>query len=127
MRIAEITLGLMRMTVPSSKVTSDHFSVDSATPTSLPSINGLVGVGNGILVLRSAIRIVLSYVSYSKTSLRLRADYPLRVELACFLVFAQRAVTAFLALSLRCSGVMFCLLYTSDAADEEDSVDLGGR
>ena len=22
---------------------------------------------------------------------------------------------------------MFCLLYTSDAADEEDSVDLGGR
>ena len=24
-------------------------------------------------------------------------------------------------------GVMGCLLYTSDAADEEDSVDLGGR
>ena len=22
---------------------------------------------------------------------------------------------------------MYCLLYTSDAADEEDSVDLGGR
>ena len=24
-------------------------------------------------------------------------------------------------------GAFFCLLYTSDAADEEDSVDLGGR
>src|SRR5674536_405538 len=24
-------------------------------------------------------------------------------------------------------GIMACLLYTSDAADEEDSVDLGGR
>ena len=24
-------------------------------------------------------------------------------------------------------GFFFCLLYTSDAADEEDSVDLGGR
>ena len=26
-----------------------------------------------------------------------------------------------------CVWCMFCLLYTSDAADEEDSVDLGGR
>eukprot|EP00658_Telonema_sp_P-2_P064509 TRINITY_DN53545_c0_g1_i1.p1 TRINITY_DN53545_c0_g1~~TRINITY_DN53545_c0_g1_i1.p1 ORF type:complete len:141 (-),score=22.68 TRINITY_DN53545_c0_g1_i1:18-440(-) len=26
-----------------------------------------------------------------------------------------------------CSGLPGCLLYTSDAADEEDSVDLGGR
>src|SRR5665648_1274797 len=25
------------------------------------------------------------------------------------------------------AGVVICLLYTSDAADEEDSVDLGGR
>src|SRR5664279_1181982 len=27
----------------------------------------------------------------------------------------------------RCSNASPCLLYTSDAADEEDSVDLGGR
>ena len=27
----------------------------------------------------------------------------------------------------RLAQIMFCLLYTSDAADEEDSVDLGGR
>ena len=26
-----------------------------------------------------------------------------------------------------CDKVLTCLLYTSDAADEEDSVDLGGR
>src|SRR5664279_6650545 len=30
-------------------------------------------------------------------------------------------------LLLEVSQVHFCLLYTSDAADEEDSVDLGGR
>ena len=28
---------------------------------------------------------------------------------------------------LRTHWVLICLLYTSDAADEEDSVDLGGR
>src|SRR5674536_370146 len=27
----------------------------------------------------------------------------------------------------KCSAYIYCLLYTSDAADEEDSVDLGGR
>src|SRR5664279_6622086 len=30
-------------------------------------------------------------------------------------------------LSALTAGVITCLLYTSDAADEEDSVDLGGR
>ena len=33
---------------------------------------------------------------------------------------------AFVAISLIVSSIMICLLYTSDAADEEDSVDLGG-
>ena len=34
------------------------------------------------------------------------------------------------ALAFRCEGgvlLIFCLLYTSDAADERSSVDLGGR
>ena len=28
---------------------------------------------------------------------------------------------------LNLDSIIYCLLYTSDAADEEDSVDLGGR
>src|SRR5664279_2138440 len=46
----------------------------------------------------------------------------------------KRAGSAFAPLSTRrsqqapCAGLPYtCLLYTSDAADEEDSVDLGGR
>ena len=31
------------------------------------------------------------------------------------------------AIAKKLSGPNICLLYTSDAADEEDSVDLGGR
>src|ERR1035438_5277518 len=79
------------MIVPSSNVTCDHLSVASVTPTSLPSTIGLVGVGNGIFIPRSAIRIAPFF----------------QAQLACSLAFAQRARTAFLALSLRCSGVIF--------------------
>ena len=43
-----------------------------------------------------------------------------------FNVFAGGAVSRMAIFAL---GIMpyICLLYTSDAADEEDSVDLGGR
>ena len=36
---------------------------------------------------------------------------------------ARRSIRS---LSVLCALLFFCLLYTSDAADEEDSVDLGG-
>src|SRR5664279_4364182 len=39
-------------------------------------------------------------------------------------VFCKSAKAAFFCILTQ---VYFCLLYTSDAADEEDSVDLGGR
>ena len=35
--------------------------------------------------------------------------------------------TGILSCNPKCIRSWFCLLYTSDAADEEDSVDLGGR
>ena len=36
-------------------------------------------------------------------------------------------VVAYAMIGTSISGVTFCLLYTSDAADERSSVDLGGR
>src|SRR5664280_3294849 len=40
---------------------------------------------------------------------------------------ARASSTAAAAIALTQGRAMTCLLYTSDAADEEDSVDLGGR
>src|SRR5664280_93442 len=47
-------------------------------------------------------------------------------------LYSTTSLQSFIISSLVASGFIFvwsiiCLLYTSDAADEEDSVDLGGR
>ena len=50
--------------------------------------------------------------------------------LAWWLMFGSRFADkeiGVLDMGIYFSALYFCLLYTSDAADEEDSVDLGGR
>src|SRR5664280_2427251 len=43
-----------------------------------------------------------------------------------FFIFTTLCANALLGLFIWITGIRTCLLYTSDAADEEDSVDLGG-
>ena len=50
----------------------------------------------------------------------------LETVLWIFLGVIVGSITGIVTISLITSGKI-CLLYTSDAADEEDSVDLGGR
>eukprot|EP00656_Telonema_subtile_P048700 TRINITY_DN5871_c0_g1_i4.p1 TRINITY_DN5871_c0_g1~~TRINITY_DN5871_c0_g1_i4.p1 ORF type:complete len:102 (+),score=5.24 TRINITY_DN5871_c0_g1_i4:41-307(+) len=54
---------------------------------------------------------------------RYLALYPLEPGLSSILLQGQRLPGKLLPYS----ALIPCLLYTSDAADEEDSVDLGGR
>src|SRR5665648_754658 len=65
---------------------------------------------------------------------RIEGSYEGQIELSGMLMVGEtgrvtcpdlRAETVIVAGSVR--GNITCLLYTSDAADEEDSVDLGGR
>jgi len=102
-RIAEITVGLRRKTVPSSNVTSVHLSVDSATPTSVPSFGGLVGVGYGIMRFFPGTNTSLRHHAVSDPG---RPWVYLSAGCSFALTLAHLVKTAFLALSLRSSTVM---------------------
>ena len=59
-----------------------------------------------------------NYKSYSKKILKICDNKPISLE-----VFADE----YNEMKIQAMKINTCLLYTSDAADEEDSVDLGGR
>src|SRR5664280_333102 len=62
--------------------------------------------------LGAAARFIIMYVIYVVSGIGL---------------FRRRGWARKLGLFLLAANTFYCLLYTSDAADEEDSVDLGGR
>ena len=49
------------------------------------------------------------------------------VVVSLFLGSIRTAIVPLVAMPVSLVGAMICLLYTSDAADERSSVDLGGR
>src|SRR5674536_364413 len=79
-----------------------------------------------VLPERTARQIFSYFMLFSMTSSRTRSLMPYLIVLvsfwrpsSCSSVYITRERTS--------SPYTTCLLYTSDAADEEDSVDLGGR
>ena len=55
------------------------------------------------------------------------ASFFIVCKLRAVVSISERQTVSFLRSGIFCNTLYTCLLYTSDAADEEDSVDLGGR
>src|SRR5664280_820325 len=70
----------------------------------------------------TVILILVRWLYYSTTK---RKDYLFTYILISTLIFLLCYLLA--SVKLQIGFALGCLLYTSDAADEEDSVDLGGR
>src|SRR5665648_36704 len=82
----------------------------------------------GILILRN----VSSTYNMRRMGTRGWSHYPTRSYKPAYLIpdrlqVFHQVVYIFLTVAHRITPDISCLLYTSDAADEEDSVDLGGR
>ena len=57
-----------------------------------------------------------------------KRQYYAKASIACFMsVYEGFGIPILEALYYQCKVICSCLLYTSDAADERSSVDLGGR
>src|SRR5664280_503694 len=82
----------------------------------------LVSIGTGINLWSLA-----TYTIFMLSFEKIAADGTTSVSFTSFMIILQDAPNpGFILESQLSTLIITCLLYTSDAADEEDSVDLGG-